>query len=159
MLRLHESWMSEADGTQRPDGDPQRRESILAANVLLVKAVIQEAVQRSPDDPDQYQLADFLTTAPEPLRDPDLAPQIGPAGRGAEAGGRPVPAIAGLGTVPDGRFSRLASRPSRSANDGESGFIMAMALLATGREDGGPEPTSTAASEWLKGYEQRCEEP
>jgi uncharacterized protein HemY len=39
----------------------------------LIKALVKDTAERSQDDPDQYQIADFLTTAPEPFRDPALA--------------------------------------------------------------------------------------
>ena len=39
----------------------------------MAKALIREAIQRVPDDPNLYVIADLLTTAPEPLREPDLA--------------------------------------------------------------------------------------
>ena len=59
---------------QDPDNsDAQRREPSSAAHLLIAKTIIQQAVERTSDDPLQYQIADILTTAPAPLRDPDLA--------------------------------------------------------------------------------------
>ena len=52
---------------------PQRQGSALAADLLLVKALFQKAIEQAPDDPWQHQIADFLSSAPEGLRDPDLA--------------------------------------------------------------------------------------
>jgi tetratricopeptide (TPR) repeat protein len=39
----------------------------------MIKVISQDAALQSQDDPDQYHLVSFLTTAPEPLRDADLA--------------------------------------------------------------------------------------
>lgn len=55
---------------------PQRLESECDAHRLLIKAIVKYAVQRCWDDPSQCYIADFLTAAPEPLRDPELALRV-----------------------------------------------------------------------------------
>ena len=137
---------------------PQRQESGAKAHFLVAKALIREAVQRAPDDPNQYMIADLLTTAPEPLRDPDLASEIGPAGCGAQARERHVPCNRWAGRCTGRAISKVLSRPSRSTSDGgENDFVLAMAHWQLG-EKKEAQAHFDGANEWLKGYEQRCEE-
>ena len=124
---------------------------------LLIKAVIKDAVQRSPDDPDQFHIVYFLTTAPEPLRDPDLALKLARRAVELKPGDGLCHAIAGLGAVPDGRFSRLDRGHQEGVNGGENSFVLAMAHWQLG-EKTEARAIFDGASEWLKGYEQRCEE-
>jgi Flp pilus assembly protein TadD len=146
-----------AEGTHGPDGrDAQRQAFISAANRLLIKAVIQDAVQQSLDDPEQYHIAYFLTTAPEPLRDTDLALQVARRAVELEPGDGVCMQVLGWALYRTGDYQGSIDA-LRKLKRHEAGFFTAMALWQLG------EKTEARAdfdrtSEWLKGYVQRCEE-
>ena len=106
---------------------PQRREFTLAADVLLIKAVIKDAVQQSPDDPDQIHIVYFLTTAPEPLRDADLALKL--ARRAVELKPGDAMCLQALGwalyRTGDFRGSHRGHQEGSSAEDGSLSSAMA----------------------------------
>ncbi len=142
---------------QRPDNDPQRREYVVAENYLLFQALIKDAVQQSVDDPDQHKIADLLVTAPEPLRDPDLALQL--ARRAVELKPNDGHRMRSLGWAlyRSGDYRGSLEASGHGPDDGQNDFVPAMALWQLG-EKAEAEAHFLSDSEWLKGYEQRCEE-
>ena len=129
----------------------------MAENHLLFRALIKDAVQQSVDDPDQFHIADLLTTAPEPLRDPELALKL--ARRAVELKPEDGMCQQSLSWAlwRSGDYRGSIDAIGKTFNGGERNFVLAMAHWQLGEKteartifDGG--------SEWLKGYEQRCEE-
>ncbi len=135
---------------------PRPREAAMMGDVLLCKALIQKAIELAPNDPDQYQIADLLTTAPESLRDPDLALKL--AQRAVELKPGEAMCKQSLGWALyrsgdwKGSIETLRKQPSA-----ESGFVLAMAYWQLG-EKAEAKARLDQGNEWLKGYEQRCEE-
>jgi len=142
---------------QRPDGSyPQRRKFTLAARFLLVKAVIKDALQRAPNDPDQYMIADLLTTAPEPLRDPELALKLARRAVELKPGDEMCLQSLGWALYRTGDF-RGSIETMKKVDGGPSSFIRAMAHWQL-REKTEARAIFESGNEWLKGYEQLCEE-
>jgi tetratricopeptide (TPR) repeat protein len=147
---------------QDPDScDAQRREPSSAAHVLIAKTLIQRAVERTSDDPLQYRIADILTTAPAPLRDPDLALKL--ARRAVEF--KPGEAICtqSLGWALyrcgdwNGCIETLMSIQTEKPGDEEYSFMLAMAYWQLG-EKAKAQACFDSANEWLEDYEQKCDE-
>ena len=146
-----------AEGMQRPDSPTkQRREFASAAYVLLIKAVINDAAQQSLDDPEQYHLVYFLTTAPEPLRDADLALKLARRAVELKPGDDLCLQALGWALYRTGDFQG-SLETLKKMNGGEAGFISAMALWQLG-EKTEARANFDGVSEWLKTYEQMCEE-
>jgi tetratricopeptide (TPR) repeat protein len=146
-----------AEGMQRPDSPAkQRREFALAAYVLLIKAVINDAAEQSPDDPEQYHLVYFLTTAPEPLRDADLALKLARRAVELKPGNDLCMQALGWALYRTGDFQG-SLETLKKMNGGEAGFISAMALWQLG-EKTQARANFDVVSEWLKTYERMCEE-
>ena len=138
---LHgELMIANAETAQRPDNDPQRREYVVAECYMIFRALIKDAVQQSLDDPDQFHIADLLTTAPEPLRDPDLALKL--ARRAVELKPEDGHCMRSLG------WALYRSGDYRGSYRGQwawarrwpEGLRSRDGPLATGREGGGPSP-------------------
>jgi tetratricopeptide (TPR) repeat protein len=147
----------------RPEQDddrifPQQTDSTSTAELGLVlsKALIQEAVRRSPDHPTQYMLADLLSTAPEELRDADLGLAL--ARRCVEL------------TPGDGNYVRSLGWALYRAGDwqgaieniglagGEhSDFVLAMAHWQLG-DKAKARVCFDRGREWFKGHEKECQE-
>ena len=133
---------------------PQRREFGAKAHFLVAKALIREAIQRTPDDPDQHWIADLLTTAPEPLRDPELALRLARRAVELKPGDVMCQQSLGWALYRSGDFQGSIETLN---DDVENGFVNAMAFWQLGKKT---EASAYFAktSEWLKGYEQRCDE-
>jgi serine/threonine protein kinase/tetratricopeptide (TPR) repeat protein len=145
-----------AEGMQRPDSPvKQRREFESAAHVLLIKAFIQDAAQQSVDDPDQYHLVSFLTTAPEHLRDADLA--LKTARRAVELKPGDATCLQALGWALYRTGDFRGSIETLNKAGTSDTFVHAMAHWQLG-EKAEARTAFDACSEWLQGYEQRCEE-
>jgi serine/threonine protein kinase len=146
-----------AEGMQPRDvPDPRIGEFRLAAHVLLIKAVINDAVQQSLDDPQQVHLVNFLTTAPEQLRDADLALKLARRAVELKPGDGMCLQALGWALYRTGDFPG-SIEADKKANDGDGSFITAMAHWQLG-EKTEARADFDGTSEWLKGYEQRCEE-
>jgi tetratricopeptide (TPR) repeat protein len=146
-----------AEGMQRPDSPAkQRREFALAAYVLLIKAVINDAAEQSPDDPELYHLVYFLTTAPESLRDADLALKLARRAVELKPGNDLCMQALGWALYRTGDFQG-SLETLKKMNGGEAGFISAMALWQLG-EKTQARANFDVVSEWLKTYERMCEE-
>jgi tetratricopeptide (TPR) repeat protein len=147
---------------QDPDNcDAQRREPSCAAHLLIAKTLIQRAVERTSDDPLQYQIADILTTAPAPLRDPELALKV--ARRAVELKPGEAMCMQSLGWALyrcgdwKGCIEILKSIAVERPGTDEQRFVSAMAYWQLG-EKTEARANFDSASEWLKGYEQKCDE-
>jgi eukaryotic-like serine/threonine-protein kinase len=155
---LHgELLIANAEQAQRPDNDPQRREYVVAENYLLFRALIKDAAQQSLDDPDQCRIADLITTAPEPLRDPDLALRLARRAVELKPGDGMCQQSLGWALWRSGDYHGSIEAIGKAANGGESNFVLAMAQWQLG-EKTEAQTHFDSGSEWLKGYEQRCEE-
>jgi tetratricopeptide (TPR) repeat protein len=158
-IDICEIFLVNMDVIQRPDAPyPQRREPQLAAYRLLIKALVKDTTERSQDDPDQYQIADFLTTAPEPFRDPALALKL--ARRAVELKPESDLCLQSLGWAlyRAGDFKgSIEATKNLSASDANGSFIPAMAHWQLG-EKTEARARFNAATERLKGYEQKCQE-
>jgi eukaryotic-like serine/threonine-protein kinase len=138
------------------DRSPQRRESSAEAHFLVAKALIREAVLRAPDDPTQWMIADILTTAPEPVRDPDLALQL--AQRAVELKPDDGMCLQSLGWAlyRKGDYRGAIEAIKKTSSGGEDSFVRAMALWQLG-EKTQAQAIFERTNEWLKVYEQACE--
>ena len=109
----------------------------MAADVLLIKAIIQDAAQQSQDDPDQYHLVYFLTTAPEPLRDADLALKLARRAVELKPGDGLCLQALGWALYRTGDFQGSIETLKKANGGDEAGFVLGDGPLAAGREDGG----------------------
>jgi tetratricopeptide (TPR) repeat protein len=135
----------------------QRRESALAAHVLLIKAVINCAVQRT-NDPDQYRIAIFLTTAPEPLRDPALALKLARRAVELKPGDSMCKLSLGWALYRTGDFRGSIETINVDPSHADvSSFIPAMAHWQLG-EKTEARAMFEDANEWLKEDEKICDE-
>jgi len=151
-----ESMIAREEQMKRPDCSyPQRRKSAPAALALLVKAVIKDVIQRAANDPEQYMIADLLTTAPEPFRDPELALKL--ARRAVELKPGDGVCLQSLGGAlyRAGDF-RGSIEAIKKADGGKDSFIRAMAHWQLG-EKTEAKAVFDAANKWLKEHERECE--
>jgi eukaryotic-like serine/threonine-protein kinase len=154
-----ETMIAQAEGIHRPDRSvAQRPESVrVAARFLLVKAVIKDALQRSPDNPYHYMIADLLTTAPEPLRDPSLAVKLARRAVQLKPGDPLCMQSLSWALYRTGDFKGVLETLEKQADHNESGFTEAMAYWQLGQK-AKAKTIFDRTSEWLKGYERECEE-
>jgi hypothetical protein len=124
---------------------------------MIFRALVKDAAQQSRDDPDQIHIADLLTTAPEPLRDPDLALKL--ARRAVELKPNDGHNMRSLGWAlyRSGDYRGSLEASGHGPDAGQKDFVPAMALWQLG-EKAEAQAHFLSDSEWLKGYEQRCEE-
>ena len=138
---------------------PKRREMMERFQLVTIKALIHEALRRGLDDhPSVYRLADTLTTAPEGLRDPELALRL--ARRAVELTPDDTMCHQSLGWARyragdwKGCIESLEKTRSYAA---EGDFFGAMALWHLGDEAKARDAFDRAET-WLKGYEKKWEE-
>jgi tetratricopeptide (TPR) repeat protein len=141
----------------RADLSANRRESAKLEEFLLVKALTKEAIARAPDDPSQYQIADLLTSAPEGLRDPELALKLARRAVELKPGDGMRAQSLGWALYRAGDWKGSLELIQKQAKNLESHFVLAMAYWQLG-EKTEAKARFDRANEWLKGYEQRCEQ-
>ena len=137
--------------------DTQQREPRYAAQLLCAKTFIQRMVERTSDDPLQYRIADILTTAPAPLRDPALALKL--ARRAVEL--KPGEAICtqslGWALYRKGDLPGSIEALQKTSDGGERDFVRAMIHWQLG-EKTEARASFDGAIEQLKSHEPRYEE-
>jgi tetratricopeptide (TPR) repeat protein len=147
----------DVDGMQPRDVPiPKIGEFRSAADVLVINVVIKGAIQQSLVDPEQYHFVYFLTTAPEHLRDADLALKLARRAVELKPGDATCLQALGWALYRTGDFQG-SIETDKKANDGDGSFVTAMAHWQLG-EKTEARADFDGTSEWLKGYEQRCEE-
>jgi tetratricopeptide (TPR) repeat protein len=135
----------------------QQQESGAKARFLLAKALIREAVQRTPDDPKLWMIANVLTTAPEPLRDPDLALRLARRAVELEPGSGFGTDSLGWALFRAGDYRASLDTIGRQSEAGTCSFVRVMDLWQLGEQTEAGDHIAKA-NQWLIGYERECEE-
>jgi tetratricopeptide (TPR) repeat protein len=151
---LSESLIQNDYSTAHPEWARQVK---VEADFLLIKALIQAAIHQSPDDPTQYLIADVLSSAPEGLRDPQLALKLARRAVELKPGDGLCQQSLGWALYRVGDWEGCISTIAKQTNQRESVFVLAMAHWHLGKKDEA-RAEFDRGSEWLKGYEKRCEE-
>ncbi len=99
----------------------------MAENHLLFRALIKDTVQQSVDDPDQFHIADLLTSAPEPLRDPELALRLARRAVELKPGDGMCQQSLDWALYRSGDYRGSIEAIEKAFDDGESNFVLAMA--------------------------------
>ncbi|MFN0056257.1 MAG: protein kinase domain-containing protein [Planctomycetales bacterium] len=136
---------------------PRRLAAYRNATLRTIQALIQIVIDRSESDWRCFQLADLLTTAPDWLRDPDLALKL--ARRAFEL--KPEDDVCqkslGWALYRTGDWKGSLEMLRMQPNGGESDFVRAMAHWQLGDQDEA-RACFDRGKEWLPAYEKHCEE-
>jgi tetratricopeptide (TPR) repeat protein len=151
-----ESLINHMDRLRHSPGGP-RQEPLLAGKLLCAKALIRKTIELAADDPKQYQLADILSTAPEELRDPDLGLKLARKANELKPEDGMCAQSLGWALYRTGDWGGSMEAIKRQPDTSESGFVLAMAHWQLG-EKTEARALFERSNEWLKEYEQRCEE-
>jgi tetratricopeptide (TPR) repeat protein len=143
----------------------------LGADVLLAKALIQAAIHRSPDDPEQYRFAKVLARYSDKLRDPELALKLARRALKLKPGDPECLESQGWALFRAGDWKGCIETLEKQKSDfesvdlmrrnllsrliGERQFILAMAYWRQGNK---PEARAhfDRGNEWLAQYEKQC---
>jgi hypothetical protein len=135
-----------------------RPELALAVCHLSFKTLIKKAVESCPESCRfSYLIADQLTAAPEPLRDPDLALKVAREGIARAPDDLMYRQSLGWALYRTGDWKGSLETLKPLAHHGTNNFVLAMAYWQLGDKTAA-KATFERGSEWLKGYEQRCAE-
>ncbi len=99
---------------------------------LIFRALIKDAVQQSVDDPDQFHIADLLTTAPEPFRDPDLALKLARRAVELKPGDGLCTQSLGWALYRSGDYRGSIEAIGKQSGSGLNDFVLAMAQWQLG---------------------------
>lgn len=130
-----------------------QRDAQRTSTQVLIRTLVQKAIEVAPEDPGLHYIAGFLSSAPDPLRDPELALKLARKAVALTPGDPMCAQSLGWALYRSGDWKGCIETITK-AGCAESGFVLAMAYWKLGDKKEAKAQFDRAAK-WLRSYEQR----